>query len=778
MRLKERLKRRAALALAAMLTLTCMPMGVLAEEVSTPSDCTTTEVTVIPTDEETVENEEPETEMESSPENTSEPVADNAHPLQIALEEHGSVYARTMRSMKVYADAALKGDVVYTTPSEASLMLVTDFTRHNTVKVWFLDEAYQVVSGYVDADTLDSIYLLPNEVESFNGYFACKGMTDVGWMSLFVVNGNHMQMETDSTSAEEQTPEFPTEDQNIVENKEDVAEMIEVTEPVMDERQAEEPIENGLATETDATSIDESAAVEDEPSITNDAEPIEYAGPNDYIGVTTATRVLFEVDESAAEDYYCDVYLGNFVSEATVQVMSVETDGDGNVWYQVCYLYGDTFKNGSLKWTESATALVLASETCEPFDEACTVTDYAYTDELLQMSNDISFYASAMDGFTLKSISGSIGSFYAGQSNLYGSSGKDSAYPQLAKVAGHGTVYATPHYLEGYTVYCLEHTLAGPGEGSGSSKTATGPYALVTLDEAAANGLPFKASTMHAIAWILRHSYPFMALNRSDSNNEVWSRAAGQFAIREVIKQLEGSQYVRDYWNMDNFYSFTGGAPTVYLTYAKWLATNGIARAGISGGIAVSNQSVRKSGGSYIGTVTLSTDADLIRIAKTVGTVSGNTGGEDTAYYYAQSGDTIQVTSSASTFTVPMESLSSASEEASFLVGIPSASIQKVLVPVSGDPYPLQSTSVTFTAPQVRGMIQIIKTDSVTGKPLEGAEFTVTSMESNEKVAVFTTDANGIAQTEALPAGQYRITETGVPDGYVDAGFETTITIE
>ncbi len=778
MRLKERLKRRAALMLSLMLALTCMPMGVLADEVSTPSDCTTTEVIVIPMDEEPLENEEPEPEVESAPEKTSEPAADDRHPLQITLEAHGSVYARTMRSTKVYADAALTDDVIYTTSGEVSFMLVTDFTRHNTVKVWFLDEEYQVVSDYADADNLDSTYLLPNEAEALDGYPACEEMTDVGWMSLFVVSGNHTQAETDSASVEEQSPEFSTENQNTVENEENIAEMVEEEEPVLDESQAEEPMENGLATETDASPIDETSTLEDEPSTTNDAEPIDYASPNACIGVTTATRVLSEVDETAAEDYYCDVYLGNFVSEATVQVLSVETDSDGNVWYQVRYLYGDTFKNGSLKWTESATAWVLASETCDAFDEACTVTDYAYTEELLQMSNDISFYASAMDGFTLKSISGSIGSFYAGQTNLYGSSGKDSAYPQLAKVAGHGTVYATPHYLEGYTVYCLEHTLSGPGEGSGSNKTATGPYALVTLDEAAANGLPFKTSTMHAIAWVLRHSYPFMVLNRSDSNNEVWSRAAGQFAIREVIKQLEGSQYVRDYWNMDNFYSFTGGAPAVYLTYAKWLATNGIARAGISGGITVSNQSVRKSGGSCIGTVTLSTDADLIRIAKTVGTVSGNTGGEDTAYYYAQSGDTIRVESSASTFTVPMESVSSSEEEASFLVGIPSASIQKVLVPVSGDPYPLQSTSVTFTAPQIRGMIQIIKTDSVTGKPLEGAEFTVTSMESNEKVAVLTTDANGIAQTEALPAGQYRVTETGVPDGYIDAGFETTVTIE
>ena len=36
------------------------------------------------------------------------------------------------------------------------------------------------------------------------------------------------------------------------------------------------------------------------------------------------------------------------------------------------------------------------------------------------------------------------------------------------------------------------------------------------------SGVRFSARTMHALAWVLRHTYPFMALNRSDSNNEVW----------------------------------------------------------------------------------------------------------------------------------------------------------------------------------------------------------------------------------------------------------------
>ena len=107
----------------------------------------------------------------------------------------------------------------------------------------------------------------------------------------------------------------------------------------------------------------------------------------------------------------------------------------------------------------------------------------------------------------------------------------------------------------------------------------------------------------------------------------MWSRVAGQFAIREVIKQLEGAQYVRSYWDMDNFYAFSGGAPEVYLTYARWLAKNAIAYAKITGKITVSGQRIQTSDGGYIGTVTLTTDADLIRISKAVGSITGNSGG-------------------------------------------------------------------------------------------------------------------------------------------------------
>ena len=40
----------------------------------------------------------------------------------------------------------------------------------------------------------------------------------------------------------------------------------------------------------------------------------------------TDTRVLEYVNEYGIEDYYCDGYLGQFVNDATVQVLSITTE--------------------------------------------------------------------------------------------------------------------------------------------------------------------------------------------------------------------------------------------------------------------------------------------------------------------------------------------------------------------------------------------------------------------------------------------------------------------
>ena len=872
MQIKHKFKRLAALALSLSMALLCMPVGAMPEDSTTPTDLAP---------DETVGNM---VETDSAPNGDSDPepapTEDSRHLLAIAIAEHGAIYVPTVRHTGVFSDPRLNADsLVYTTTGDIYLLLATRFTEHNTLMVWFLDVDGNVVSGYVSADHLGTDYLLLGDLPESSNLPAAEAMTDIGRVRLFVVNGEYPAA-PDAVAEEVPATEGPAGAEE--------SEPPEVTPPIPeDDASAEEilPVPEDEPQPDDVPIIPEEAAIpEASPEPEEQAEPDtpSHAESGSYIGVTTDTRVFAAVDDAAAEDFLTDEYLGNFVKDATVQVLSVAEDASGEVWYQVRFLYGDDFANGRMKWTDYATCWVLAAEACATTADSCTVTDFAYPREILRMLREMQTYTTAMEGFTLKNISGSVGGFYAGQTGIYGSSGKDSAYPQLAKSASHGTIYATPHYLEGYTVYCLEHNLSGPGEGSGSSQSAKGPYALVDMayfvnnpDGGGVSGVQYSEKTMHALAWVLRHSYPFMALNRSDANNEVWSRAAGQFAMREVIKQLEGAQYVRSYWDMDSFYAFSGGAPAVYLAYARWLAKNAIAHANIIGNITASNQSVSISGSNYIGSVTLTTDADLIRIPRLVGTLTGNTGGSDSSYYYAKSGDTIRVTSSQSRFAITLESVFSADEEACFLVGIPSVSIQKVLVPVYGNPYPLKSASVTFelsygeikvtkqstdglllkdavfellngsgavvatavtdstgsavfpslqpgsytvrekTAPQgyslaastsqtvsvvagvtstvtfvnerITGRIRIVKTDSITGRPLAGVVFSVTRLSGpasdnaadiGKVVATVTTNDQGVAETGLLPWGEYGLTETGVPAGYLDDGYTTTVWIK
>ena len=868
-----------------------------------------------PTPAEELPVEEPAAEVPADTEQEAEkPAPDDRHPLQAAIDTYGHIYVATVRQTDVFGNAKLDADtLVFSTTNDVFLLLATKFTDQDTVLVWFMDSDGNVVSGYVSAKDLDEKFLLDEDIKDVDFLPVDQGKTAIGMMSLFLVNGSYPMADTDpqpveepmvtpfpeeeevSPTAEEPGETEPAEPELPADSAEDeTLPEAEPTEPATSDEETpvdepQEPMQEEPAADPEQTENPEEAsetpeALPEETDAEEQQKETAYAAAGSYVSVTTKTRVFAGMDAQAAETYYSGEYLGNFVKDATVQILTVDFDEAGRVWYQVRFLYGDDFKDGTMKWTDYATAWILPDESGESAGEGCTVTDFAYTLEYLKQTRNSGrrmLKATPMNGFTLKNINGKVGGFYAWQSGLYGSSGKDSDYPQIAKSAAHGTIYATPHYLEGFTVFCLEHNLSGPGEGSGSNQSAKGPYVLVDMDTFVTNpsyggttGVRFKASTMHALGWVLRHTYPFMALNRSDSNNEVWSRVAGQFAMREVIKQLEGAQYVRSYWDMDNFYAFSGGAPAVYLEYARWLAANGIARASITGNITASNQSLSVSGSSYIGTVKLTTDADLIRIPKSAGTITGNSGGSDSSYYYVKSGDTIKITSSQSKFSVSMQSLSSSDEEANFLVGVPSVSIQKIMVPLYGAPTPLKNGSVTFelklgeitvtkksddgillkgtvfellnsagsvvatattnakgvatfaslqpgnytvrektasqgyklssasqnvavvagvtstatfTNARISGRIRIVKTDKLTEKPLPGAVFTVTRLSGPESdnasdigkvVATITTNAQGIAETGILPWGEYKIVETGVPEGYLDAGYTTTVWIK
>ncbi len=358
------------------------------------------------------------------------------------------------------------------------------------------------------------------------------------------------------------------------------------------------------------------------------------------------------------EDDNGDDWQGVFTRDAVVSVESVQQDALGRDWCEIRYLYGADDADGKLIWTDTDTLFVPMDDLSPTDAHELTVTDYAYPFE------PIALYASA--DFNLRNHNASVKTFYPGQQGLQGSSGHDSEYKQIAKLDGYGTIYATPHYLEGQTVYCLEHTMNSPG----AKDNPTGPFEVVDLDGYAVkpgySGDIYSSRTMHAIGWVLRHTYPYMIVDTGYEDSDVWSRVAGQFAIREVVKQLEGDWYVRDYWRMDEFYRASGQAPADYLEYARWLASCAIRRSGITGDIGTGNKSMTIQGGSYVGTVTLTTDADLIRISRSVGSLTGNSGGSDGEYYYLRSGDTISVTSTQSTFAITAESVSSQDEEAAF----------------------------------------------------------------------------------------------------------------
>ena len=685
------------------------------QEPTQPPAQAPTEAPQPPTEEPTSvpEAEAPSPAPETVPAQIGEPLPFS---LQDAMAQHGYAYVLAA-AIPLYAAQDL-AEPAYCMAQETAVLLVHRLVPEGFAEVWLLNESYELITAYTAVDALPEAALSDQEVSALAGERPSATMEDE--RLVFVVPGYVPAQETVPESAETEA--------------------------------AVQPMEQ---------SSSESV--------------ITPAQPGAFVQVSTQTNVYTDIDSSGMDAD--SLWAGCFTQDATVQVEETLQDALGRWWYRVRYLYGDDFADGTLKWTEQGTLWVLAQETCATGAADLTVTDYALPvsppSRMMRMS------ASPMPGFSLKTINAPVPSLYVGQGGLHGSSGKDSAYLQIAKAPGHGTVYATPHYLDGYTVYCLEHTLPGPGENiSGGGQQPTGPYVIVDMDSYRTNpgysSIIYHESTLHAIGWVLRHTYPFMVIDDDDPDNETWSRVAGQFAIRQVIRELEGPQYVRDYWNMDNFYRASGQAPGVYLEYARWLAANGIARASMTGAISVSNQSTRFSGGSLTGTVTLTTDADLIRVSRSYGALTGNTAGQDESYYYLNSGDTVSITAPGTHLSFVAESVSSDEEEASFLVGVPDVAIQKVLIPQYGAPYKLQSVTVTFDMPL--GAAAVTKTSASTGAPLAGAVFELAG--GNAVIATQTTGADGVARFENLQPGVYTIREKSAPEGYlVSVPGEQSVTV-
>jgi uncharacterized repeat protein (TIGR01451 family) len=87
-----------------------------------------------------------------------------------------------------------------------------------------------------------------------------------------------------------------------------------------------------------------------------------------------------------------------------------------------------------------------------------------------------------------------------------------------------------------------------------------------------------------------------------------------------------------------------------------------------------------------------------------------------------------------------------------------------------------QLSTVEFTNKPFSG-IQIIKTDAVSHKPLSGATFEVTRVNS-EKIGTFKTDVSGKAVIPDLTEGSYIVSETIAPDGYILDNTPQTVTVK
>ena len=762
-----------------------------------------------------IQNSWPEPQAETS---LQEYVSDyyDGNMLKYMIYEYKHAYVMTESPLNVYRRADQKEeDWFFTLTEPGTVLLCTEYGEiwnYIGIKVWFIAPTMELISGYVNMREL------PETVISEEEAYEMIAERDYAWIDTdeeegliaFVAAGEKVTAQpattqeitaepiiaeepsVQETSAEPVIEEEPEKTEEPV-SEPDYTDVPEETEkPVIEEEDTEtaeeepgetdepsEETETEVPTEEPETEVPEGIELSEEPDEELTDEPVgNRIEIGDYLLVTKDTRVFLETTEEACA--------GNFVNDATVQIADIIENKEG-IWYCVYYMFGDTLVDGSVKWTEIGTVYILADEAKPTDSEELTMTDYALTaapaKRSLLRSAAKSASTTPMNGFSLKTINVQLPILYAGQTGVYGSSGKDSDYPQIASLAGKGAIYATPHYLDGFTVYCLEHTYDGPGEGSGSNQTPKGPYAIVDIDTylntPGQSGIIFSDATMHAIAWVLRHTYPFMALDRSDSNNLTWSRVAGQFAIRQVIREMEGAQYVRDYWNMDNFYVASGQAPSVYLEYARWLATNGIARGNITGSITVSNKSVTQSGESYVGTVTLSTDADLIRIPKGSYTITGNSAGSDSSYYFLNSGDTIQITSGTNGFSITAESVNADAEEASFLVGVPSANIQKVLIPVQGYPYKMQAVSVDFEVVIQYGDLTVTKRrDRGDQRVLAGASFQLYNSSNQAVGSPVTTGSDGIAKWTHLEYGTYYLKETAAPAGYVLDSSTVTVGVD
>ena len=179
-----------------------------------------------------------------------------------------------------------------------------------------------------------------------------------------------------------------------------------------------------------------------------------------------------------------------------------------------------------------------------------------------------------------------------------------------------------------------------------------------------------------------------------------------------------------------------------YLEYARWLADCAIERAGITGEIGISSKSVSMQNGSYVGTVTLTTDADLIRISRSVGNLTGNSAGSGRRILLsAQRRHDLRHLYSKHLLDCRAVRFF-ARRGSGFLIGIPNADIQKVIIPQYGLPAKLKEVRIEFEQPY--GAVRVSKISADNGAMLSGATFELMNG-AGTVLATQTTGADGTA---------------------------------
>ena len=158
------------------------------------------------------------------------------------------------------ADTLDADTLVFSTTKDVFLLMATKFTKQGTIKVWFLDADGNVVTGFVSVKDLDEKYLLDEDIREINFLPVGQGMTAIGMMSLFLVNGAY--------------PVAETEPQPVAEPV-DVPSDAEPTDEASEEQPVEEPAVEPVQEEPAEVPVDPAEEIMPEADLAEPTDPVE-----------------------------------------------------------------------------------------------------------------------------------------------------------------------------------------------------------------------------------------------------------------------------------------------------------------------------------------------------------------------------------------------------------------------------------------------------------------------------------------------------------------------